>query len=60
MLSGGSPLTSVRFMVSADGVVVNENVTTFPNALALMFALHFNLNTKYTPEATATMDFFQR
>lgn len=60
LFSGGSPLTSARFMISADGVVVNERVPSFANALAMMFAMHFNLNTKYTPEATAKMDLFQR
>lgn len=57
---GDSPVRATRFMVAADGLLVNSNLPDFPSALAMMFACHFNLNTKYAQDACATMDLFQR
>lgn len=57
---GDSPVSATRFMVAADGWLVNNDMTKFTSALAMMFACQFNLNTKYAPDASATMDLFQR
>ncbi|KAK3895395.1 hypothetical protein Pcinc_000851 [Petrolisthes cinctipes] len=57
---GESKLSATRYMLSVDGVVVNDHIATFTSGLAVLFASYYNLNILYPVEAATTLEFIQR
>lgn len=49
-----------RFMISIDGVIINNNITSFRVALAMLFSAYYIFNIQYPSDAEATLEFIQR
>ena len=60
--SGESTLTGKKWKLSTESKVVIEMEAkdSLTEALALLFALHYNLNLQYQNEAALTLEFIQR
>ncbi|KAK3882790.1 hypothetical protein Pcinc_012868 [Petrolisthes cinctipes] len=57
---GTSLLMADRFMLSIDGVIINNNFTNFRVALAMLFSSYYIFNIQYPSDAEATLEFIQR
>ncbi|XP_045111999.1 uncharacterized protein LOC123505044 [Portunus trituberculatus] len=55
-----SRLYASKYMLSIDGVIVNEDIATFAAGLAMLFASYYNLNIMYPAECASTLEFIQR
>ena len=47
-------------MLAIDGIVVNENITSFETGMSMLFASFFIFGIEYPKEVPATMEFIQR
>lgn len=59
-LAGETRLCASRYMLSVDGVIVNDHIATFAAGLAMVFACYYNLSIMYPPTCAATLEFIQR
>lgn len=59
-LGSDSLYTCSRFQLAVDGRIVNNNISMFSKAFAMMFALYYVLNISYQAKAVATLEFTQR
>lgn len=59
-LTGETRLCASRYMLSVDGVIVNDHIATFAVGLAMLFACYYNLNIMYPPTSASTLEFIQR
>ncbi|KAK4320807.1 hypothetical protein Pmani_008346 [Petrolisthes manimaculis] len=57
---GTSLLMADRFMLSIDGVIINNNITNFRVALVMLFSSYYIFNIQYPSDAEATLEFIQR
>ncbi|CAL8274166.1 unnamed protein product [Merluccius merluccius] len=57
---GESPLKAEAYMVAVDRVVISERLSTFEEALHMMFFSYYIHNLDYPAELLATMEFLQR
>lgn len=57
---GDDCYSGLRFMLSIDQFIVNDNIPTFMRALELLFGSFFILNIQYPVGAIATLEFVQR
>ncbi|XP_028831045.1 uncharacterized protein LOC114787569 isoform X3 [Denticeps clupeoides] len=60
VLCGSNALTADLYMVSVDKIIVNKALSSFGDALVLMFTCYYMLNINYPVEVCATLDFLQR
>uniref|UniRef100_A0A3B3QTR8 Uncharacterized protein n=1 Tax=Paramormyrops kingsleyae TaxID=1676925 RepID=A0A3B3QTR8_9TELE len=60
VVCGTNALTANRFMVSIDKVIVNKCLSSFADALVLLFTCYYALNINYPVEACVTLEFLQR
>ncbi|KAK3890028.1 hypothetical protein Pcinc_006025 [Petrolisthes cinctipes] len=57
---GESRMLASRFMLSIDGVVVNDHISTFTAGLVMLFCSYYNFNIMYPLDCAATLEFIQR
>uniref|UniRef100_A0AAY4BNW9 Uncharacterized protein n=1 Tax=Denticeps clupeoides TaxID=299321 RepID=A0AAY4BNW9_9TELE len=60
LYTGSNALTADLYMVSVDKIIVNKALSSFGDALVLMFTCYYMLNINYPVEVCATLDFLQR
>lgn len=53
-------MSASRFMLSIDGMVVNDHISTFVAGLAMLFSSYYNFNIMYPVDCAATLEFIQR
>ncbi|XP_072024574.1 uncharacterized protein [Amphiura filiformis] len=59
LITCGDILTADRFMLNIDGEVVHWDLSSFPDALMMLFASYYVFSIEYG-EACTTMEFVQR
>ncbi|XP_040888005.1 uncharacterized protein LOC121194625 [Toxotes jaculatrix] len=60
VVCGQSCFSSKRFMLSVDGTIVQENISSFLSALCMMFGSYYCFNIHYPLELASTLEFLQR
>ncbi|XP_043084851.1 uncharacterized protein LOC122331467 [Puntigrus tetrazona] len=60
IVCGPSCYAAVRFMLSVDRKIVNDDITTFIAAVCLMFGSYYCFNIHYPTELASVLEFLQR